>query len=260
MKDFYVFAESLSYIEARLNDEYAEPLTQEEIARRCGCSVSALQKMWKYCTTQGVMHYIRRRKLTLAARALSADESVLDTAVRFGYGSGEAFARAFTALWGISPSEFARSRSFTGMYPPIIDQGGIMMRVKFDLTALYEKLADKKGTYIVCFDIRNLMVINDTQGRALGDAVIRACVERIDRALTDDMFAFRIGGDEFAVVTGYRALADAQAFERRVTAENDQTVTLDGQTAAAYLLSGIMRWEGASGDFFEEFQQSIVRT
>ena len=133
------------------------------------------------------------------------------------------------------------------------------MRVKFDLTALYEKLADQTGTYIVCFDIRNLMVINETQSRALGDAVIRACVERIDRALSGDMFAFRIGGDEFAVVTGFREITEAEAFERKVTAENDQTVTLDGETAQVYLHSGIMRWEGSSGDFFEDFQQTIVR-
>jgi AraC family transcriptional regulator len=259
MKDFYIFAESLGYIETRLHAEYAEPPTQEEIARHCGCSVSALQEMWRYCTQQGVMHYIRRRCLTLAARELTAGVSVLDTAVRFGYGSGEAFARAFAALWGIPPSEFAGSRSFTEMYPPIIDQGGIIMRVKFDLTALYEKLADQTGTYIVCFDIRNLMVMNETQSRALGDAVIRACVERIDRALSGDMFAFRIGGDEFAVVTGFREITEAEAFERKVTAENDQTVTLDGETAQVYLHSGIMRWEGSSGDFFEDFQQTIVR-
>ena len=257
VRDFYIFAESLCYIEEMLCEE----LDQAEIARHCGCSVSALQKTWKYCTKLGVMQYVRRRRLTLAAREISQGAPVLDTAVKYGYGSNEAFTRAFRLFWGISPSDFAKTRSFTGLYPRMHlnePNGGIMMRVRFDLTELYEQLQNRTGTYIVCFDIRNLMVINE-KSRELGDEVIRSSAERIDRALKDGMFAFRVGGDEFAVVTGCTDIADARAFEQSVTAQNTDTVTLNGMTAPVYLHSGIMQYNGACTDFYEDFEHSVVR-
>ena len=257
MKDFYIFTESLCYIEERLN----EALTQEDIAQHCGCSVSALQKTWKYCTRLGVMQYVRRRRLTRAARDIAEGASVLDTAVKYNYGSNEAFTRAFRGFWGILPSEFAKSRSFTGLYPRMeINHmnGGLFMRVRFDLTELFDRLQDKKGTYVVCFDIRNLMGINAVS-RALGDEVIRAAAARIDSRLQEGMFAFRIGGDEFAVVTGFTDIAAARRFEESVTAGNSETVSAEGESAPVYLHSGIRRWEGSSGDFFEDFQQTIVR-
>ena len=132
------------------------------------------------------------------------------------------------------------------------------MKVKFDLNELYDKLKDKKGTYIVCFDIKNLMPINNIS-RALGDEVIKACVRRIDAALKPDMLAFRIGGDEFAVVTGTDDNTIAQQMEHAVTAGNDEIVTLGEDTAIAYLHSGIMKFEDTEGDFYERFEAAVVR-
>lgn len=109
MKDFYIFACSLEYIENNLSGG----ITQEDIAAHCCCSLSALQKIWKYCTHGGIMTYVKKRRITLAAADLRRGEQVLDTAVKYGYGSNEAFTRAFRSVWGVNPSEFARSRSFT---------------------------------------------------------------------------------------------------------------------------------------------------
>ncbi|MFD9204001.1 GyrI-like domain-containing protein, partial [Streptomyces anthocyanicus] len=53
--------------------------------------------------------YIRRRRLTVAgAEVLAGERTLLEIAVRYGYGSGEAFARAFRAVHGVGPGE-ARS-------------------------------------------------------------------------------------------------------------------------------------------------------
>ena len=113
MKDFYIFIKSLEYIERNLSCD----ISQEDIAAYCACSVSALQKMWKYCTSQGVMSYIKKRRFTLAARELVEGAGVLETALKYGYGSNEAFTRAFRSFWGVSPSTLAKSRSFTDLYP-----------------------------------------------------------------------------------------------------------------------------------------------
>jgi AraC family transcriptional regulator len=259
MKDFYVFVESLEYIEEHLCSE----IDQEKIALHCGCSLSALQKTWKYCTHQGVMSYVKKRRLTLAARDISGGAAILDTALKYGYGSNEAFTRAFRTLWGISPSDFAKIRNFTDIYPRLNDEyitGGILMnRVKFDLTELYDRLQDKKGTYIVCFDIKNLDRINNELGRNMGDEVIRTCVERIDRKLENDMFVFRIGGDEFAVVTGYKDIEQTRQFEQAVTADNGKIAECGGVTAPVYLDSGIMLYDGSDKDFYDQFDRSVVR-
>ena len=47
--------------------------------------------------------YIRRRRTTVAAADVLGDRDLLGTAVAFGYGSTEAFNRAFRAVHGVSP-------------------------------------------------------------------------------------------------------------------------------------------------------------
>ena len=261
MKDLYIFVRSLEYIEQHLGDD----LRQEDIAAYCCCSLSALQKMWKYCNHGGVMRYIKRRRLTLAARDLTDGRGVLETAVKYGYGSNEAFSRAFRAAWGVLPSDFAARRTFTGFYPKLDrelhedrETGGIFMRVKFDLTELYDRLADKNGTYMVFFDIKNLLRINNELGRDLGDEVIKNCIERIDSALTGDMFAFRVGGDEFVIVTCSSDIRDAEKVRDAVTAGNDTVVYCGNVSAEAYLHSGITLYNGTR-DIYERFDEVVER-
>ncbi|GAB3543484.1 AraC family transcriptional regulator [Arthrobacter tecti] len=52
--------------------------------------------------------YIRRRRLTAATAEILAGDPVLDVAVRYGYGSAEAFTRAFRTVHGLTPSEARR--------------------------------------------------------------------------------------------------------------------------------------------------------
>lgn len=261
MKDFYIFACSLEYIENNLSGG----ITQEDIAAHCCCSLSALQKIWKYCTHGGIMTYVKKRRITLAAADLRRGEQVLDTAVKYGYGSNEAFTRAFRNVWGVNPSEFARSRSFTSMYPKInknyYNGGTFMSRTRFDLTELYDKLQDKKGTYLACFDIKNLHRINTEIGRKAGDDVISACVEHIDSALSENMMAFRIGGDEFVVATGCTSPEDAAAFVKKVTDRNGETIQSCGETLTIHLHSGIMLYgeDSEREAIYDRFENSLDR-
>lgn len=260
MKDFYIFAKSLEYIERSLHGE----ITQEDIAAHCCCSVSALQKMWQYCTRAGVMTYVKKRRFTLAARELVDGAGVLETAVKYGYSSNEAFTRAFRSVWGTSPSELAKSRSFTGLYP-VLDknfyEGGSLMRTRFDLTELYEKMQSKKNTYIACFDIKNLDGINKNQGRAAGDAAISRTVERIDSALKDGMFAFRVGGDEFIVATGFTELAEAEQLREEVTRANGEKIRCGSEEVEVTLHSGIFLYTDAeeNDSFYDSFRKTVSK-
>lgn len=60
------------------------------------------------------------------------------------------------------------------------------------------------------------MEINDTLGREAGDRVILECLHRIDRECADGMLMFRIGGDEFAMLTGLSDRAAAEALGAQV--------------------------------------------
>src|SRR5690606_40613368 len=59
-----------------------------------------------------ISEYIRRRRLTVAAaEVLEGNRSLLEIALRYGYGSAEAFGRAFRAMHGVGPAEARRDRT-----------------------------------------------------------------------------------------------------------------------------------------------------
>lgn len=50
--------------------------------------------------------YVRRRRMTVAAAdVVRGEDDLLSIAVRYGYGSTEAFGRAFRAVHGASPRD-----------------------------------------------------------------------------------------------------------------------------------------------------------
>jgi AraC family transcriptional regulator len=53
--------------------------------------------------------YVRRRRLEVAAARLAAGGTVLEVALSTGFGSGEAFARAFKTRFGSTPTEWRNS-------------------------------------------------------------------------------------------------------------------------------------------------------
>ena len=66
---------------------------------------------------------------------------------------------------------------------------------------------EKKKDYslaLLSLDINDLKVVNDTQGHAAGDALICAVVDCIRRNLPPEACAYRMGGDEFAILSRYQ--------------------------------------------------------
>ncbi|MCR5502705.1 MAG: GGDEF domain-containing protein [Lachnospiraceae bacterium] len=49
-------------------------------------------------------------------------------------------------------------------------------------------------------DVNNLKTINDARGHEAGDILIRKAAESIKRVLKDNIYGFRVGGDEFVMV------------------------------------------------------------
>jgi AraC family transcriptional regulator len=64
------------------------------------------RRMFSTLSGLPLSEYVRRRRLTLAtAEILDGDAGVLEVAVRYGYGSADAFTRAFKAMHGMTPTE-----------------------------------------------------------------------------------------------------------------------------------------------------------
>ncbi len=93
---------ALDYIEDGLEEE----IDWTEAARRASCSTFHLLRMFEIVAGVSAADYLRRRRLSRAALELTtSDEKVIDLALRLGYDSPDAFARAFKREFGITPRE-----------------------------------------------------------------------------------------------------------------------------------------------------------
>lgn len=91
-----------------------EPLTLAVIASELGVSPFHLARAFSATHGLSPMHYLRRRRLAEAARRLgSSDARIIDVALDAGYGSQEAFTRAFVLEFRQSPQRFRQQRGGT---------------------------------------------------------------------------------------------------------------------------------------------------
>jgi AraC family transcriptional regulator len=97
---------ALWYIEIHL----AEEISLDDIATAVEVSRYHMSRAFGLATDRSVMRYVRGRRLTEAARSLSQGaRDILAVALDAGYGSHEAFTRAFRDQFGLTP-EAVRSR------------------------------------------------------------------------------------------------------------------------------------------------------
>lgn len=91
-------------VESRLDDE----IELGALARELGTTEYHLRRMFSSLAGMPLSEYIRRRRMTLAAADVVASDELLVIAVRYGYGSTEAFGRAFRAVHGARPADVRR--------------------------------------------------------------------------------------------------------------------------------------------------------
>ncbi len=259
IRNFYLLVDALDFIEGRL----AESFTLADVARACHCSLSCLQKLFRYASHHALKEYVDKRRMTCAARDLAGSGlTVTEIACKYQYNSPEVFSRAFVRVWGVTPSAFTRCWHFTGIFPRMIltdREGQMMMRKRVDISELYDVLRQRQNTYVLCFDIVGLSPINQIS-REAGDAAIRECLRRIDAQADLDMPLFRIGGDEFALVTGCDDAEKTEKIARLVLDQNGQAIECAGRRIPLAMRAGAIRL--ASGqlrfsDLFGHMQGAI---
>ncbi|GAA1695569.1 AraC family transcriptional regulator [Streptomyces yatensis] len=123
--------EALEHIESHLDQR----IETAELARIAMTSEYHFRRLFSALAGIPLSEYIRRRRLTIAgAEVLAGERTLLEIAVRYGYGSGEAFARAFRAMHGVGPGDARRAGAVLHSQPRmsfrLVVEGSSSMRYR----------------------------------------------------------------------------------------------------------------------------------
>lgn len=91
-------------VEEHLDDD----IDVATLATTLGTTEYHLRRMFSSLAGMPLSEYIRRRRMSVAAAEVLGDADLLSIAVRYGYGSTEAFGRAFRSVHGAGPSDIRR--------------------------------------------------------------------------------------------------------------------------------------------------------
>lgn len=255
MDKIEILAGAISYIEENLQLD----IRTEDVAKACYCSKSTLEKMFRCINNISVRDYLIRRRMMFAAKMIKAqpERSVLDVALDCGYGTNESFSRAFKSIWNCNPSEFRESVHVAELYPKrcIPEQnGGTMMGKNVDISELYEVFKERKECYFVCADIKSLVPINEISHKA-GDLALLETLSRLENAAGEEDIVFRIGGDEFVILTNRKEIEYASGLAEQIRSKNGQTFIFEDKQIPLHLHVAVVKFEGDMIRYKDLFQQ-----
>ena len=126
---------ALNHLVDAVEEAADEEVDVASIAAEHGTTEHHLRRMFSSLAGMPVSEYVRRRRMSLAAADVAtSSEDLLAIAVRHGYGSTEAFGRAFRAVHGIGLTDARRTggpfRSQQQLRFRLIVEGSTTMRVR----------------------------------------------------------------------------------------------------------------------------------
>ena len=104
MDDRALAAAMIAYIEQNLT----EPITSDDLAERAGYSPNRFREKFYNVTGETPSGYLRKRRLTEAAKELLAGQRPIDVAATYGYSSQDNFTTAFRSYFGVTPTELGK--------------------------------------------------------------------------------------------------------------------------------------------------------
>lgn len=102
----------VSYVEGHAADAQ---LDLKQMGQKFGFTENYIRELFAGQVGVSIMQYYKRRRIILSAsQLLHTDKRILDIALEWGFGSHEAYTRAFAKVMGMSPSSFRRTRPILG--------------------------------------------------------------------------------------------------------------------------------------------------
>lgn len=125
--------QAICYIEKHI----CENISYIEVAKSVRMSNYNFHRTFSFITGMTANEYIRKRRLTLAARELQTTNiSVIDVAYKYGYESPESFSKAFSRFHGATPIQAKRKGTKLHLFNPlvikIILEGGSVMDYRIE--------------------------------------------------------------------------------------------------------------------------------
>ncbi|MDY4388695.1 MULTISPECIES: helix-turn-helix domain-containing protein [Pectobacterium] len=95
-----------------IEDNVNRPLYISDVAEQAGYSKWHLQRIFHQYTGENLASYIRKRKLSLAARDLNrTNERVIDISQKYGFDSQQSFTRSFSKAFNVSPIAYRKQNN-----------------------------------------------------------------------------------------------------------------------------------------------------
>ena len=257
MNHIELLANALEYMENHLEEE----ISTEDVAQNCFCSKSTLEKLFRCINHITVHDYLVRRRMMKAARLIHCepDKNLLDIALQYGYSSNESFTRAFKQIWNCKPSEFRKQIRYSELFPRLhspleIGDSYMKNRKHVDISELYDLFSERNDCYFVCCDIRNMAAINDISQKA-GDLAILEEMKRMNSVAGPNDIVFRIGGDEFTLLTNSSDISYAESIIEKIRTFNGQSFSYNNEDIPLTLHTGIIKLENQFIRYNELFTQ-----
>jgi len=257
MEKLLLITDALEYIETHLTEE----LRTDDLANHLHCSKSSAEKLFRYVTHMSIKDYCIRRRMSCAAKDIRKDPdlSLLDLALKYDYGSNEAFTRAFRNIWYTTPSEYRRNPAGFDLFPPlrleqeIMEDETMSEKKKVDISELYDVIKTRTNCYIVGVDIKCLVPINEISHEA-GDIAILTALKRLENASGAEDIVFRIGGDEFVSITASEDRAYAENMVSEILSHNGETFSWANREIPLALYATCYRLEKKNLRYSEMFR------
>lgn len=94
-----------------IHSEYGREITVDEAAKICRYSPSHFMKLFKELTGKSFTRYLIDYRLEIAAEQIATTKSkIIDIAANVGFDNTSYFTRAFSDKYGMTPSEYKKSR------------------------------------------------------------------------------------------------------------------------------------------------------
>jgi AraC family transcriptional regulator len=124
---------------ARMTADLDADLSIEELAGVANLSAFHFHRVFRAITGETIGGLIRRLRLERAGQALRRGAPLIEVALDAGYGSPEAFGRAFREAFGLTPTAYRRA------VPPPPQAPPLSLALRLDLNALTLSLEPVRG-------------------------------------------------------------------------------------------------------------------